>query len=181
MNSFQESLKKEESSFIQFLTDTMILELKSPAKIINMVNSGSNLQKLKIKPQELSINLSLGKDNTFKVFEELLFNFLNLKPGLTKTEIEEALQGESAGKYFNKLGNLIHDEKIGKTDYYSLSTNGIMLLPVIAMFIRELSLDKSLIDSIKPVTVKENSNVWMTLSINGIKNFKKLFRIEKLI
>ena len=181
MNSFQEFLKKEESFFIQFLTDTMILELKSPAKIINMVNSGSNLQKLKIKPQELTINLSLGKDNTFKVFEEILFCFLNIKPGLTKTEIENILQGESAGKYFNKLGDLIHDEKIGKTNYYSLSTKGVMLLPVIAMFIRELSFDKTLIDSIKPGTFQENTNPWITLSKKGINNFRKLFKIEELL
>ncbi len=179
--SFKEQLMKEEDIFIQFLTDLFVQELKSPAKIINMVNSGSNLQKLKIKPQDLTMSSSLGKDNTFKVFEELLFNFLQLNPGLTKSELEDELQGESVGKYFNRLGNLVLEEKLGKSSYFSLSTKGLMLLPIIAMFIRELSLDKTLIDSVKITNFKDNSNYWMVLIQKSITNFRKLFRIEEFL
>jgi hypothetical protein len=179
-NSFKEHLNKDENSFIQYLTDNFVKELKSPAKIISMVTSGSNLNKLKINPQELNITLSLGKDNTFKVFEELLFNFLQVKPSLSKSAIENSLQGESVGKYFNKLGKLIIEEKIGKTSYYLLSTKGTMLLPIIAMFIRELSLDKSLIESVKSAIVNSDENPWMALVRKSILSFRKLFRIEEL-
>ena len=180
-NAFNEYLAKDENLFIKFMTDIFVKELKSPAKIITMVTGGSNLNKLKINPQELSINLSLGKDNTFKVFEELLFNFLQFKPSLTKPEIENALNGESVGKYFNKLTNLIIEEKIGKTSYYNLSTKGIMLLPIISMFIRELSFDKSLIDSIRPAKFVSEDNPWICLTKKSINNFRKLFRIEELL
>ncbi len=180
-NSFQENIKKNENAFIQFLADTLIKELKSPAKIISMVTGGSNLNKLKINPQELTINLNLGRDNTFKVFEVLLINFLEIKPALTKAEIEKELIGESAGKYFNKLTGLITEEKIGKTTYYCLSTKGIMLLPIIAMFIRELSFDKSLIESITNVKAVQEDNPWIFLTKNSILNFRKLFRIEELL
>ena len=149
--TFIQSLNKTEESFIQYLADIFVKELKSPAKIISMVTSGSNLNKLKINPQDLKINLNLGKDNTFKVFEELLVNFLEVRPGLTKVEIENSLNGEPVGKYFNKLTGLVTDEKLGKINYYNLSTKGVMLLPIIAMFIRELSLDKSLIESINNI------------------------------
>lgn len=180
-DTFKDYLLKQENAFIDYLASLFTKELKSPTKIITMVNGGSNLQKLKINPQELKITINLGKDNTFKVFEELLFNFLQIRPGLTKTEIETELQGESAGKYFNRLGDLVTEEKIGKTSYYNLSTKGIMLLPVIAMFIRELSLDKTLIDSIKIANVDNNSIIWILLVQKAVSNFRKLFRIEELL
>lgn len=180
-SAFKENLNKTEESFIQYLVDVFVKELKSPAKIISMVTNGSNLNKLKINPQELKMNLSLGKDNTFKVFEELLVNFLEVKPSLTKGEIENALNGESVGKYFNKLTGLVTDEKLGKTNYYNLSTKGIMLLPIIAMFIRELSLDKSLIESINDIKKVSDENPWTLLTKKSIVNFRKLFRIEELL
>ena len=94
LNAFNESIKKDDYNFVQYLTGTFIQELKSPSKIISMVTSGSNLNKLKITPQDLSITLSLSKDNTFKVFEELLYNYLQGNPPITKNQIESALQGD---------------------------------------------------------------------------------------
>ena len=55
-----------------------------------------------------------------------------------------------------------------------------MFLPIIAMFIRELTLDKSLIESIKSVVIKDEINPWILLTKRSITVFKKLFRIEEL-
>lgn len=180
INSFKEALQKDEPLFIQYLTDTFVKELKSPAKIINMVTGGSNLQKLKIKPQEMSITSNLGKDNTFKVLEEFIVNYLQARVAVSKNDLENEMEGESVTKYFNRLGNLVLEEKLGKSSYYSLSTKGTMLLPILAMFIRELSLDKGLIESVKSVVIQEDINPWILLTKRSITVFKKLFRIEKL-
>ena len=56
-----------------------------------------------------------------------------------------------------------------------------MLLPIIAMFIRELSLDKSLIESINSIKTVSEGNPWTLLTKKSIFNFRKLFRIEELL
>ena len=57
-----------------------------------------------------------------------------------------------------------------------------MLLPVIALFILELALDKSLIESIRPSKPIESiDDIWLDLIKRSVSNFRKLFKIEQVL
>lgn len=177
---FKEQIGNDEKKFTRYLTDTFVLSLKSPAKVINLVTSGSNLTKLKIIPLDATLSISLSKDKTFKVFEELLFNFLQFQPGLSKNKIEDSLEGEKLNKYIKRLSDLMTEEKIGKISYYLISNKGLFLLPIIILFIRELSLDKTILEPLVSITIDDNIEPWFALTKRSILLFKKLFSIEEI-
>ena len=180
MGQFKENIGFDESQFLRYLTDTFILSLKSPAKVIGLVGKGSDLNRLKIIPLDISYQVSLSKDNTFKVFEELLFNYLSFQPNLSKEKIESALEGDKIAKYVKRLDNLIIEEKYGKLNYYNLSTKGLFLLPILFLFIRELSIDKSLLEPLRSVSTDTEEDLWIILTKRATVLFKKLFNIEEI-
>lgn len=178
-SKFEEVLNGEESQFIDYLLNLFISKLPTPEKIINSVRSGKDITKIKVKPMIFKISRTLsGNGIAFKVFEEILWDYLHFNTGLTKIILTEKLDGESVGKYLKRLAVLISIEKIGKIEYYKLATKGIFFLPIIVLLIRELSVDKSVFESLMTTKMDSNENPWILLAHQANRFFKKLYNLE---
>ncbi|MHA2366555.1 MAG: hypothetical protein ACXAC7_21545 [Candidatus Hodarchaeales archaeon] len=174
--------ERNDQNFVRFLLETFLSKIPAPAKIIKGIQGGRDIKKIRVKPLVLNVPKTLGgQGKTFKVFEEILWDYMGLTNiGLTKSQLLDSLGGDPIGRHLNKLKQILSVEKIGKIDYYRLSTRGIFLLPIIVLLIRALTTD--LIHELSDIIYDNKDskiNPWIILTSQSNKFFRKLYSVEE--
>jgi hypothetical protein len=117
-------------------------------------------------------------NTAFRILEDLIWDNLNLNLGLSKSEAQTSVS-VSIGSALSKLSEfLMAEESWGKAKRYRLSIRGICLLPVFALLIKQLSVDKSLFQSMILRRLKEEDQFWHSFTELGRQFFKTIFRIS---
>ena len=178
---FQDYADSEEK-LIFFIIDTLLKIDPQITRVLNSLREGKKPERIKLtKPVSFSlIKTFSGKTGytVFRVLEDLIWDNLNLNLGLTKSEIQLSID-VPVGSALNKLsGYLMVEEAWGKSKRYRLSIRGISLLPVLALLIKELSVDKSLFQSMVIPRLKEEDDFWHSFTQLGHEFFKTIFRIS---
>ena len=119
-------------------------------------------------------------NTSFKIFEELIWDYLHYNTGLNRSTIENTTEiSTPISSSLNKLsGFLMVEENWGKEKRFRLSIQGIFLLPIFALLIKHFSVDKSLFPSLKLSRLKKDENYWISLTKLGQAFFKTVYRIS---
>lgn len=178
---FQDYADSEEK-LILYIIDTLLKSDTKITRILKSLRDGKNPKKIRsAKPVSFSLDkIFSGKtgNTVFRILEDLIWDNLNLNIGLSKSELQSSVD-VPVGSALTKLsGYLMTEESWGKTKRYRLSIRGICLLPIFALLIRQLSVDKSLFQSIFLPRLKEEDNFWLLLAELGQQFFKTIFRIS---
>lgn len=172
-----------EDKFVLFILNTLLLHNPSTKRILTSLQSGKEPKKIKLsKPLTFPVNkIFSGKsgNNIFKLLEELIWDNLRFNVGLTKEELGKDFSGPIGG-YMNKLSTFLMTEETWgeKAKRYRLSIRGIFLLPVFALLIKSLSVDKSIFQSLIISKLTEEDNFWIRFTQLGHSFFENLFRIS---
>ncbi len=171
-----------EDKLILFIIDTLLKQDKKISRILESLRTGKNPKQIRVtKPVEFSVEkIFSGKtgNTVFRILEDLIWDHLNLNLGITKSEMTSSINVPVGGA-LNKLnGFLMTEESWGKIKRYRLSIRGIYLLPIFALLIKQLSVDKSLFQSIILPRLKEEDIFWNHLTQLGQEFFKTIFRIS---
>jgi hypothetical protein len=117
-------------------------------------------------------------NDVFKLFEELIWDHLHFNAGLRKEHLARELNTKSIGSHLNKLsGFLMVEEKWGKTSRYRLSLQGIFLLPIFSLLIKNFSIDKSIFPPLYLSKLDEDENLWFAFIKLGRNFFKSVYQI----
>ncbi|MFW9779905.1 MAG: hypothetical protein ACFFE8_13700 [Candidatus Heimdallarchaeota archaeon] len=167
-----------EESVIRFLVDTMISNEKILDKVLSDLLTGKDPEKIRTKqlifetPKTFS-----GKSLAFKIFEDLIWDYLSLGTGFSKKALAARFKGTSVGGSLNKLSPYIIEETYGKLRYYRISLLGIYILPILAFIIRRLSIERSVLPSILSSRIDIEKNPWLSLVEQAKKFFKTLYTL----
>ncbi len=171
----------QEENLIRFLNNSVIESNKITKKFWTSLKSGKEPKKIRMsKPLDLNITKTFsgkGGLNTFKILEELMWDYLNLNTGLSQNEIASHFEGPITSN-LNKLAALALMEQLNTTKYYRLSSLGIFILPVIALMIKQLSVDQSIFQSILTKNVTTEEHPWVVLIRQARLFFKNLYSIS---
>lgn len=169
-----------EENLVRFLNNSIIKSNKITEKFWSSLKSGKEPKKIRMsKPLDLDITKAFsgkGGINTFKILEELMWDHLNLNTGISRDEIASHFEG-SITSNLNKLAPLALEEQLDKAKYYRLSSLGVFILPVLALMIKQLSVDQSIFQSILTKDVNTEENPWIVLIRQARLFFKNLYRI----
>ncbi|MFW9904103.1 MAG: hypothetical protein ACFFFH_07220 [Candidatus Thorarchaeota archaeon] len=169
-----------EENLVRFLNNSIIESNKITERFWSSLKSGKEPSKIRMsKPLELDISKTFsgkGGTDTFKILEELLWDYLNLNTGLSQTEIASHFDG-SITSNLKKLAPFTLMEELNKTKYYHLSSLGVLILPVLAFMIKALSVDQSIFQSILTKNVNKEDHPWVVLIRQARLFFKNLYRI----
>jgi len=170
----------QEENLVRFLNNSIIESNKITERFWSSLKSGKEPSKIRMsKPLELDIIKTFsgkGGTDTFKILEDLMWDYLNLNTGLSQTEIASRFES-SITSNLRKLGPLVLEEELDKTKYYRLSSLGVFILPVLALMIKELSVDQSIFHSILTKSVDKEEHPWVVLIRQARLFFKNLYRI----
>lgn len=169
-----------EENLVRFLNNSIIESNRITEKFWTSLKSGKEPRKIRMsKPLELDIIKTFsgkGGINTFKILEELMWDHLNLNTGLSQDEIASHFEG-SITSNLNRLAPFALMEQLDKTKYYRLSSLGVFILPVLALMIKELSVDQSIFQSILTKNVNTEDHPWVVLIRQARLFFKNLYQI----
>ncbi|MFX1515383.1 MAG: hypothetical protein ACFFC6_03680 [Promethearchaeota archaeon] len=169
-----------EENLVRFLNNSIIESNRITEKFWSSLKSGKEPSKIRMsKPLELDITKTFsGKSGTetFKILEELMWDYLNLNTGLSQNEIASHFEG-SITSNLRKLAPFSLEEDLDKTKYYRLSSLGVLVLPVLALMIKQLSVDQSIFQSILTKNVNKEDHPWVVLMRQARQFFKSLYRI----
>ncbi|MFX0084480.1 MAG: hypothetical protein ACFFAU_02300 [Candidatus Hodarchaeota archaeon] len=164
----------------RYIANSALKSDKQTNKILKALREGTDPSKLRQgKPVPMNIpKIFSGKGgfNSFKIFEELIWDYLHLNAGVSRTEIESHFES-AIGSNINRLTPLIHEETIGKTKYYKLSTFGIFILPILALLIRFFSVDNSILPSLLTKNFNSDKNPWIILVERAKLFFISLYKL----
>ncbi|MFX0152104.1 MAG: hypothetical protein ACFFAJ_15050 [Candidatus Hodarchaeota archaeon] len=167
-----------EEKLVWFLINSALPSDKVIYRIFESLQKGRDLKKIRGKPLVFNVTKTFsGKDIAFKIYEELIWDYLNLNLGLSRNEITDHFEGTSVGSYLNKLEPFVLDETLAKVKYYRLSTRGILILPILALMIKELSIDKSIFHSILTTRIDPEDKPWVILTRQARDFFKNMYRL----
>jgi len=169
-----------EQKLVNFLNYTTIESYKITEKFWTSLKSGREPKKIRMKrPLPLDVPKTFsgkGGSNSFKILEELIWDYLNLGTGLSHQEITGHFE-TSITSNLNKLSPFITVDQHHKMKVYRLSTLGIYILPIIALMIKELSVDKTIFQSILTKNVESEENPWVVLIRRSRSFFKNLYNL----
>ncbi|MFX0183441.1 MAG: hypothetical protein ACFE95_10205 [Candidatus Hodarchaeota archaeon] len=167
-----------EEKLIWFLINSAMSSDNTIDRIFKSLQSGKDPKKIRGKPLLFNITKTFsGKGIAFKIFEELIWDYLNLNLGLSRKEIADHFEGTPIGAHLNKLKPFMLEETLGKSKYYRLSTHGILILPILALMIKELSIDKSIFPSILTTRLDPEDRPWFVLIRQARDFFKKTYNL----
>ena len=170
-----------EDKLVFFIINTLLSQISTTNRILTSIQAGKEPRKIKLsKPLTFPMNkIFSGKsgNNVFKILEELIWDYLKYNVGLTKKELAKDFSAPIGG-YLNKLSTfLMTEEKWGKISRFKLSIRGVFLLPIFALLIKSLSVDKSIFQSLIITKLDEDDNLWIRFTQLGHSFFENLFRI----
>lgn len=170
----------KEEVLVRFLNNSAIENHRTTERFWTSLKSGREPSKIRMsKPLEFDIvKIFSGKGgmNSFKILEELIFDFLNINAGLSREEITNHFDSP-IGSNLNRLAPFIIEEELEKTKYYRLSTLGVCILPIMALMIKQLSIDQSIFQSILTTRVESEDNPWIVLIRQARLFFKNLYSL----
>ncbi len=169
-----------EFKLARYIVNSALKSDKQTYKILKSLKDGIDPNKLRTsKPVPLNIpKIFSGKGgfNSFKILEELIWDYLHLNVGVSRTKIENHFES-AIGSNINRLTPLIHEETIGKSKYYKLSTFGIFILPILALLIRFFSVDNSILPSLLTKNFNSDKNSWIILVEQAKLFFISLYKL----
>ncbi len=173
-----------EDKMILYTIDTLLTQDATLKRVLTSLRTGKEPRKIKLsKPFIIPmVKVFTGKtgNTAFKIFEELIWDYLHYNTGLNKSTIENTTEiSTPISSSLNKLsGFLMVEENWGKEKRFRLSIQGIFLLPIFALLIKHFSVDKSLFPSLKLSRLKKDENFWISLTKLGQTFFKTVYRIS---
>ena len=182
-NRFQDYADSEDK-MILYTIDTLLTQDATLKRVLTSLRTGKEPRKIKLsKPFIIPmVKVFTGKtgNTAFKIFEELIWDYLHYNTGLNKSTIENTTEiSTPISSSLNKLsGFLMVEENWGKEKRFRLSIQGIFLLPIFALLIKHFSVDKSLFPSLKLSRLKKDENYWISLTKLGQAFFKTVYRIS---
>ncbi|MHA2245508.1 MAG: hypothetical protein ACXADY_11130 [Candidatus Hodarchaeales archaeon] len=169
-----------EEKLIRFLNNSAIGSNRITEKFWSSLKSGREPKKIRMsKPLMLDITKTFsgkGGKNTFKILEELIEDYLNLNIGLSQVEIASHFEGP-IGSNLNKLAPFVSLQQLGKTKCYRLSTLGVFILPILALMIKQLSVDQSIFQPILTKKLDTSEDPWIVLTRQARLFFKNLYSL----
>ncbi|MFX1284249.1 MAG: hypothetical protein ACFFB5_11370 [Promethearchaeota archaeon] len=169
-----------EDNLVRFLNNSIIESNRITERFWTSLKSGKEPKKIRMsKPLDLDVMKTFsgkGGIDTFKILEELVWDHLNLNTGISQDELASHFEG-SITSNLKKLTPLALEEQLNKSKYYRLSSLGVFILPVLALMIKELSVDQSIFQSILTKDVNTEENPWVVLIRQARFFFKNLYRI----
>ncbi len=170
-----------EDKLVLFVINTILVQIPNTKRILTSLQSGKEPRKIKLsKPLSFPVfKIFSGKsgNNVFKILEELIWDYLQFNVGLTKKELSKGFSGPIGGN-LNKLSFFMIEETWGKNKRYKLSICGVFLLPIFALLIKSLSVDKSIFQSLVITKLNDDDNLWIRFTQLGHSFFKNVFRIS---
>ena len=171
-----------EQKLILFIIDTLLDKNPVLKRVLSSLRTGKAPDKIRLaKPVAFSVEKAFsGKtgNNVFKIYEELIWDYLHLNSGLTKADITSELKSTAIGSYLNRLSSfLMVEEKWGKTIRYRISYQGILLLPIFSLLIKHFSVDKSIFPPLQLSRLEDNENLWFAFTKLGHSFFKSVYHI----
>ncbi len=115
--------------------------------------------------------------NTFKILEELIWDYLHEDIGISRDEIDSHFD-VPIGSNLNKLAVFMNEQVLGKAKYYKISTLGIFLLPVIALLIKQFSFDTTILPTLLTTDVDSDKNAWFVLIEQAKAFFRALYNLS---
>ncbi|MHA2224327.1 MAG: hypothetical protein ACXAC8_03945 [Candidatus Hodarchaeales archaeon] len=169
-----------EEKLVHFLNNSAIGSHKITGRFWTSLKTGKEPKRIRMnKPLALDIVKTWsGKGGliTFKIFEELSWDFLKSNTSLSHESIASHFENPITSN-LNRLTNFVSLEQLGKTKYYRLSTQGVFILPIVALMIKQLSIDKSIFQSILTKSVESDENPWYVLIRQAQNFFKNLYNL----
>jgi hypothetical protein len=171
-----------EEKLVFFIINSLLSQIPSTNRVLTSLQSGKEPKKIKLsKPLSFPVNkIFSGQsgNNVFKLLEELIWDYLKFNVGLTKDELSKEFSVPIGG-YLNKLSSFFMiEENWGKNKRYKLSIQGVFSLPVFALLIKSLSVDKSIFQSMIIPKLDDDENFWLRFTQLGHSFFKNVFRIS---
>jgi hypothetical protein len=171
-----------EQKLVLFIIDTLLDKNSVLKRVLNSLRTGKAPNKVRLtKPVLFSVEkVFSGKtgNNVFKIYEELIWDYLHLNSGLTKENITSELKTTSIGSYLNRLSSfLMIEEKWGKTSRYRISSQGVLLLPIFSLLIKHFSVDKSIFPPLQLSRLEADENLWLAFTKLGYSFFKSVYQI----
>ncbi|UCE13572.1 MAG: hypothetical protein JSV04_15510 [Candidatus Heimdallarchaeota archaeon] len=169
-----------EETLVRFLNNSAIESYKVTERFWTSLKSGREPKKIRMsKPLMFDLFKAFsgkGGIKTFKIFEELIFDYLNLNVGLSRTEITSHFD-TPIGSNLNRLAPFVSEDQLGKERCYRLSSLGIFILPIMALMIKQLSIDQSIFQSMLTTKVDSDENPWIVLTRQARLFFKSLYNL----
>ena len=169
-----------EDNLVRFLNNSAIESHKITEKFWTSLKIGKEPKKIRMsKPLPLEIVKTFsGKTGktTFKILEDLIDDYLTLNMGLSQVELASHFESP-IGSNLNKLAPFSLMEQLGKTKYYRLSTLGVFILPILALMIKQLSVDQSIFQPILTKNANKEDNPWIVLTRQARNFFENLYRL----
>jgi hypothetical protein len=180
-NKKYQEYSDSEENMVFFTIDSLLVQNTILKRILNSLRTGKDPRKIRLtKPLTFPVTKVFSGssgNNVFKVYEELIWDYLHFHTGLTRNELSAEID-TPIGSIINKLtGFLMIEESWGKTKRYRLSIQGVFMLPIFALLIKGLSVDKSIFGSFHLSRLEEEDNFWISLTKLGHEFFKTIFRI----
>jgi hypothetical protein len=167
-----------EEKLVWFLINSALSGDKITYRIFESLQSGKDPKKIRGKPLLFNTTkMFSGKGIAFKIYEELIWDYLNLNLGLSRKEITDHFEGTPVGSHLNKLEPFVLEETLEKIKYYRLSIRGILILPILALMIKELSIDKSIFPSILTTRIDPEDTPWFILTRQARNFFKNMYNL----
>lgn len=179
---FQEIMKNHDSEgLVSLFLRASMQSNKILRKYYSACRETKNLERMKLNPLEAVISSVLGgkTGTSFKLFEELLSDYLQTAVGLTRKELTSSLETNVTKTMVEALNPLIQANQLGKTAYYRLDRKGIAVLPLLVMLVRELAADPELIkDYDFFFCPSEVENAWSVMVRNARAIFNQLYLVH---
>ncbi|MHA2109111.1 MAG: hypothetical protein ACW99R_15510 [Candidatus Hodarchaeales archaeon] len=180
---FQDYADSEEK-MILFTIDTLIAQEPTLKRVYTSLRTGKDPSKIKLSKSLIIPVTKVFSGNTgyrvFKIFEELIWDYLHYNTGFTKLGLEQSTEIPTAltGSLKKLDGLFLQQENWAKERRYRLSVQGIFILPIFALLIKHFSIDKSLFPTLKLSRLEKDENYWISLTKLGHSFFKTVYRIS---
>lgn len=156
-----------ELKLVNFLINSLLQSNKQTGRVLEAFKSGKDPLKTRTsKALDLNITRTFrGKTGliTLKILEEIIWNYLNCELGISYTDLVGKFPESSITSNLKNLKPFIIEEEIGNEKYYFLSTQGILILPILAFLIKQLSIERTMLPSLLNKDVSKELNVWKVL------------------
>ncbi len=169
-----------EENLVKFLNNSAIENHRITERFWISLKSGREPKKIRMsKPLTLDIVKPFsgkGGKNSFRILEELIDDYLNQNIGHSREEITSHFESP-IGSNLNKLAPFVSEEQLGRTKIYRLSALGIYILPILALMIKQLSIDQSIFQPILTKQVDSEEHPWLVLMRQARLFFRNLYHL----
>ncbi len=169
-----------EFKLVRYIINSILKENPQTKRILASLRDGKDPEKIRVgKSTSLAIpKLFTGKNgyNTFKILEELIWDYLHEDIGISRNEIEGHFD-VPIGSNINRLAPFISEQALGKAKYYKISTLGIFMLPILALLIKYSSLDTTILPTLLSTSIDSDKNAWFVLIEQAKAFFRTLYSL----